>query len=78
MTAAQLLGVADTNDKLTEAHAYIGVIQMIAGTPTPAKVHFEWVKANGNKNFVEYDLAIAELNRKPGTTTKKPLPKKRP
>jgi lipoprotein NlpI len=61
LTQAQYLGAAKDNDQLTEAHAYIGEAQMLARTPAQAKIHFNWVVQNGNKNFVEYDLAIAEL-----------------
>jgi hypothetical protein len=48
---------------------------VVAGTPAPAKVHFNWVKDNGVKSFVEYDLAFAELNR---ATTTPAKPKKTP
>jgi lipoprotein NlpI len=63
ITAAQLLALATDNDKLTEAHAYIGEIQLINKATDTAKVHFEWVRNNGDKSFFEYTLAIAELKR---------------
>ena len=63
ITAAQLLALATDNDKLTEAQGYIGEIQLINKSPDTAKVHFEWVRANGNKSFFEYTLALAELKR---------------
>ena len=63
LTAAGLLALAVDNGKLTEAHTYIGEMQLFAGTPATAKIHFGWVKENGTKTFSEYTLAIAELNR---------------
>jgi lipoprotein NlpI len=78
MTAAQLLELATDNGKLTEAHAYIGMIQMFAGTPVPAKVHFNWVKDNGVKSFVEYDLALAELSRGAAPAKATPATTKKP
>lgn len=62
LTQAQYLAAAKDNDQLTEAHAYIGEMQLLAHTPAQAKIHFDWVASNGNKNFVEYDLALAELD----------------
>ena len=63
LTADQLLDLAIDNDKLTEAHAYIGEIQLLGGDDIGARSHFNWVKSTGNKSFSEYILAIAELNR---------------
>jgi lipoprotein NlpI len=61
--AEQLLALADDNDKLTEAHAYIGEMQLLASNRPDALAHFQWVRDNGNKEFPEYDLALAELKR---------------
>ena len=63
LTAAQLLALAVDNDKLTEAHAYIGEMQLLASNRDAALLHFQWVKDNGNKDFNEFGLAIAELKR---------------
>jgi tetratricopeptide (TPR) repeat protein len=63
LTEDQLLALAVDKDKLTEAHAYIGEIQLLTGNNSAARTHFSWVKDNGNKTFSEYNLALAELNR---------------
>ena len=61
----QLIQLATDNDKATEARAYIGMMKILTGDSSSATLHFEWVKANGNKTFAEYDLALAELSRMP-------------
>lgn len=59
----ELLKQATDNDKLTEAHAYAGLDLSLGGNRDAALPHLRWVKENGNKNFVEYPLALAELGR---------------
>ncbi len=61
--ADELLKQATDNDKLTEAHAYIGMEQSLSGKRDDALMHLRWVKENGNKGFIEYPLALAELSR---------------
>lgn len=61
MTAAQLLALATDDNKLTEAHGYIGEMLLIAGDRTNAAMHFKWVRDRGVKTFNEFDLAVAEL-----------------
>jgi tetratricopeptide (TPR) repeat protein len=68
MTAEQLIQASTDNDKLTESHAYIGLDLSLSGHPTEALPHLEWVKKNGNKEFYEYPLALAELGRITGHT----------
>lgn len=63
MTSAQLLALADDNDKQTEAHAYIGEILLVENKKKEAFEHFEWVKENGNKTFIEYLFSLEELKR---------------
>ena len=63
LTAEELLGVADNNDKRTEAHTYIGMDLLLKAKGEEARRHFAWVKEYGNKRFLEYPLAAAELNR---------------
>jgi tetratricopeptide (TPR) repeat protein len=63
LSAAQLLTAADTNDRKTEAHTYLGMDLLLKGKPDEARTHFEWVKEYGNKRFLEYPLALAELKR---------------
>jgi len=71
VTEQQLLELAVDNDKLTEAHTYIAAMQLLNGKTSEARDHFNWVKANGNKEFSEYVLAIAELKRLDPTLIKK-------
>lgn len=63
LTADELLALATDNDKLTEAHAYIGMDLSINGEREAALAHLRWVAENGNKNFIEYPLALSEINR---------------
>jgi hypothetical protein len=59
----EVLALADDNDKLTEAHAYIGLDLSLSNNREAAIPHLRWVKDNGNQRFVEYPLALAELGR---------------
>ncbi len=63
LTAEKLLELATDNDKLTEAHAYVGLDLSLAGSHEAALTHLRWVKENGNRNFVEYPLALEEIGR---------------
>ncbi len=63
ITAQELIALATNNDKQTEARAYIGTDLLLAGHQDEAHAYLEWVKKNGNKSFVEYALAITEINR---------------
>lgn len=63
LTEQELLALATDNDKLTEAHAYIGLDLSLSGTSSEALPHLHWVRENGNKNFIEYPLALAEIER---------------
>ena len=62
-SAEQLLKLATDNDKLTEAHAYIGMDLSLKGERNAALEHLRWVVEHGNRNFVEYPLATAEIKR---------------
>lgn len=61
MTAEELLALADDNDKLTEAHTYIGEVLLSENKKAEAFEHFDWVRQNGNETFIEYTIAIEEL-----------------
>jgi lipoprotein NlpI len=61
--AETLLDAAANNDKKTEAHTYIGMDLVLKGRIDEARGHFAWVREYGNKLFLEYPLALAELNR---------------
>ncbi|OLE56068.1 MAG: hypothetical protein AUG51_00100 [Acidobacteria bacterium 13_1_20CM_3_53_8] len=63
LSGEELLALATDNDKLTEAHAYIGLDLSLSGNRERAAEHLRWVRENGNRNFVEYPLALAELSR---------------
>ena len=58
-----LLALATDNDKLTEARCYLGLQELIANRREAAIVHFTWVRDHGNKTYIEYDIAVAELKR---------------
>jgi len=63
LSADQLLTAADTNDRKTEAHTYIGMDLLLKGNVDDARTHFAWVKEYGNKRFFEFPLALMELTR---------------
>ncbi|HWN08293.1 MAG TPA: tetratricopeptide repeat protein [Pyrinomonadaceae bacterium] len=63
ITAPELLALSTDNDKLTEAHAYIGLDLSLSGNRDEAMPHLKWVKESGNRNFVEYNLALSEIER---------------
>jgi lipoprotein NlpI len=63
ITEGELLKLSDDNDKLTEAHAYVGLNLLLSGETDAALLHLRWVAEHGNKNFVEYRLSLAELKR---------------
>jgi tetratricopeptide (TPR) repeat protein len=63
LSAEELLAAADSNDRKTEAHTYIGMRLLLEGRDAEARGHFAWVKEYGNKRFFEYPLAVAELGR---------------
>jgi lipoprotein NlpI len=62
-TADKFLSMAEDVSERTEAHAYVGMKDSIAGRRSQAINHLRWVKENGSKNYVEYGMAIAELKR---------------
>jgi tetratricopeptide (TPR) repeat protein len=54
----ELLAAAGTDqDKLTEAHCYIGLQSQVDGHQDLSTQYLQLVVDNGNKNFVEYDIA---------------------
>jgi tetratricopeptide (TPR) repeat protein len=63
ITIDELLAKATDNDKLTEAHAYAGLELALDGNRAAALEHLKWVKEKGNKEFVEFPLALAKLAR---------------
>jgi len=63
LTAEDLLSQAKLDGEKTEAHTYIGFRDVLGGHPETAVTHFRWVKEKGSKNYVEYPIAVAELER---------------
>jgi len=63
LTADELLSRAKDDGERTEAHAYVGFDLVDAGKRQEAIVHLTWVKDRGERNYVEYAMAIAELKR---------------
>lgn len=63
LTVEELLKQSTDTDKLTESHTYIGLDLSLKGRREDALPHLRWVRANGNRNFVEYPLAVAEVER---------------
>ena len=63
LSDATLLDRAEDNGQRTEAHAYIGVKLLLLGRHEEARKHFTWVKERGDRNYTEYELAVAELKR---------------
>ena len=66
LAAEQLLAKAKTDGDRTEAHAYIGTLNAVLGKKSEAIVHLRWVKEHGLKNYVEYRMATADLDRLEG------------
>ena len=63
VTAKELLEQADDPGKKTEARTYIGMDWLLKGKGSEARAHFGWVKEYGNKQYLEFPLALAELKR---------------
>ncbi len=58
-----LLDAATDDDKRTEARTYLGLDLSLKGKPEEALPHLRWVQEHGNPAFVEYPIAVAELER---------------
>ena len=54
---------AKDNDQQTEARCNIGLDLIGSGKQPEGLSHLRWVEEKGNKDFVEYNLALTELNR---------------
>lgn len=61
--AGDTIAQASNNDERTEAHGYIGMDLLLSGSRQEALEHFQWVKEYGNRLFVEYKLAKAEISQ---------------
>ena len=69
-SADKFLDKAKTDGDRTEAHAYIGAINAVQGKKEEAIVHLRWVKERGLRNYVEYRMAIADLDRLEGSKSR--------
>jgi len=63
LSAQEVINLADNNDRMTEARVYLGIDLIRQGKEAEGIAHLQWVKENGNRRFVEYPMAVAELNR---------------
>jgi lipoprotein NlpI len=63
ITADQMFGQADNNDKMTEARTYAGIESAILGKKQAAIDNLNWVRHKGNREFCEYQIALSELKR---------------
>lgn len=61
MDAPKLFDLAKDTDMLTIVHYYVGVDEWLGGNATSARKHFEWVRDQGNKEFLQYLLAKDHL-----------------
>ena len=67
-----LLALAVDDDKRTEAHCFLGLDCALETRKDEAWAHYQWVKEHGNPTFIEYTIALAELDRlsEPAATAK--------
>jgi lipoprotein NlpI len=63
ITAQALFDAANDRDKQTEALTYVGLDVSRSGHREHALSYLQWVQTNGNKQFVEYVMAMTELHR---------------
>jgi lipoprotein NlpI len=66
LSLSDLIAQAKTNDEQTEAHAYAGLDLSLKGERDAALDHLRWVRDNGNRRFVEYEMALAEIAKLEG------------
>jgi tetratricopeptide (TPR) repeat protein len=62
-SAENLFQQDNDHDHLTESRAYVGLYLSAAGQSDAALPHLRWVRESGNKELVEYALALVELTR---------------
>lgn len=63
LRAEQLIAKADDDGERTEARAYAGMREAVAGRRDEALPHLRWVKERGLKHYLEYRMATATLKR---------------
>jgi hypothetical protein len=62
-----LLALAVDDGKRTEAHCYLGLDLALKGRRDEALDHLRWVMDHGNPSYIEYGIAVAELDRLTGS-----------
>jgi tetratricopeptide (TPR) repeat protein len=70
ITAVDLLKASMNNDETTEIRAYLGMDLSLSGKKQEALDQLKWVKEYGNRNFVEYPMAVTEIARLEGGSQK--------
>jgi lipoprotein NlpI len=63
---AQVLAAANDNGKMTEAHFYLGLKLIQQKQEKAALPHLLWVTDNGDPSFLEYKVALIEVDRLTG------------
>ena len=63
---AALLALAVDDEKRTEARCFLGLDLAVKGKKPEAIAHLRWVLEHGNREFFEYGIAAAELERLTG------------
>ncbi|MBI4533922.1 MAG: tetratricopeptide repeat protein [Candidatus Melainabacteria bacterium] len=63
ITLTQLLALATDNSKMTQAHAYVGLVSVYSSTPKIALAHLNWVKQQGISALPEYLLVLNQLKQ---------------
>ena len=63
LDSREVLSRTINNDDRTEAHGYVGLDLALKGKTKEALEHFSWVLEYGNRQFVEYKFALAEVKR---------------
>ena len=66
LSEEKLFDLVTDKDKQTEAHCYTGLMAIKLKDRDSALRHFSWIVENGNKAFLEYRIAKAELDRLKG------------
>ena len=61
--AKALLAAATDTEKMTEARCYLGLDLALKGQTAAAREQLLWVKEHGPPSFIEYTIALAELDR---------------
>lgn len=63
LSPTDFLDKAGDTGQRTEAHTYIAMRLIQGGQIDEARRHLEWVRDKGDRDYTEYELAVAELKR---------------